>query len=488
MSQLGQFIACILVVGILTCSSLSAQLTISDPISVTQGDNSFGKKSPKLALNANGELMVFWMRTGNEAFFISTLEAGFFSTPNQILFGGINPNLWSGSLGPNMASTGDNVYVTFEVYGDAIYVVHSADGGQSWGNPVAAFIPPQGRRATIPTIAVDTEGHPYIVYVNTNASEGDAHYGMVRSNDFGLTFTDEVDVSENADGDEVCECCNGHIEIAPNGDVYVAFRNNNANLRDIWLARSTDDGASFSSAFDVDETDWISGVCPSNGPHFTMTEDQIVTTFFSGTGSGGSGVYYSTYDIDLSAVGPTIDLPLSNIDFENQNRPRIHGNNETLAMVWQENTDNGVDIAMSVSTSGPEGLTAEPFILASLASTQQFPSVIFDGERFHVVYEDNETGTLLYQEVIVGAVGLNTEEVLSFEIQPNPSSDVITITRESSKPAEMHIVDLQGKIMLSETIADKRSLIDISYLRPGIYSVTIIEQGRSSFQRLQVLK
>ncbi len=479
---------CLLIFWILNDTELSAQLSISDPISVTQGDDTFGKKSPKLALNANGDLMVFWMRTGNEAFYLSTLEAGTFSAPIQIPFGGLNPNLWSGSLGPNMAAGGGHMYVTFEVYGDAIYVTHSADAGQTWDAPVAAFVPPQGRRATIPTIAVDPQGHPYIAYVNTNTSETDAYYGMVRSTDFGSSFLSEVDVSENAAGAEVCECCNGHIAVAANGDVYVAFRNNDANLRDIWLARSTDGGATFGSAFDVDETDWTAGVCPSNGPHFTIVDDQVVTAFFSGAGASGSGVYYSTFDTNTSLAGPTIDLPLTNEDFGNQNRPRIAGSGDILAIVWQENTDNGLDIAMSVSTIGPAGLTSNPFLLSSLPSSQQFATMVFDGQAFHVVYEDNGSNTLLYQEVGFGAVGIDEGEATRLTISPNPSSDFIKVSRISAVSADLFIIDHLGSTVHSERLSSENAHIDISEFTSGIYSVMIDEEGQITHKKILVVK
>ena len=61
--------------------------------------------------------------------------------------------------------------------------------------------------------------------------------------------------------------------------MYIAFRNNDNNLRDIWLTRSTDGGDSFSSAFDVDETDWIVSACPSNGPHFAIVDDEDADHF-----------------------------------------------------------------------------------------------------------------------------------------------------------------------------------------------------------------
>jgi hypothetical protein len=403
------------VFGVLYSKSLNAQLLISDPISVTDGDISFGRMSPKLALNENGELLVFWMRTANKAFFISTLIDGEFSTPTQIPFGGLNPNMWNGSLGPNMASHGDHVYVTFEVYGDAIYVTHSSDGGTTWDLPVSAIVPPTGRRATIPTIAVDTEGQPYIAYVNTNASEQDAYYGMVKSENFGQNFLAEVNASENTAGTEVCECCNGHISVDSEGNVYIAFRNNNNNLRDNWLVKSTDGGASFESAFDVDETDWMISACPTNGPNFAIMDDLV-------------------------------------------------------------------------STTGPEGLTEDPFLLTSLPSSQQFASIIYDGEFFHTVYEDNASNTLLYQNVGFGNVNVKEDNDLSFSIQPNPATNVVQLTRKTNKLASILIIDIYGRTLFSDSTLDKKTNLDVSNLITGFYTIVVIEGNEFSQMRLSVIK
>ena len=470
----------IIALMIATSFNINAQLIISDAISVTDMDNSYGRKNPKIAVNANGEIIVFWMRTGNEAFFISTLSDGAFSLPVQIPFGGLNPDLWSGSLGPNMAAQGDDVYVTFEVYGDAIYVVHSSDGGITWNDPVAAFIPPAGRRATIPIIAVDGDGQPYIAYVNTNTSEGDARYGMVRSTDFGATFLDEVDVSIESAGAEVCECCNGHIAIADNGDVYVAFRNNDANLRDIWLARSTDGGETFSSAFDVDETDWIINACPTNGPHFSIVDGEIVTAFFSGAGSDGNAVYYSTFDTQNSIAGETLHLPYSNESSSNQNRPRVAGSGDTLAIVWQESFEGSTEIAMNVSTMGSAGLSDASFLLTDLSSNQQYPSILFSNAAFHVVYDDAASGTVMYQEVSFGTLGVVSEEKERFQIGPNPCERYLSIKRESSETSEITITDMLGRITQKTIIYGQSIQLDLSDLNPGLYFVSIDGERRNA--------
>lgn len=457
-----------------TTMSISAQVIISEAISVTDLDDSYGLKSPKIAVNAAGEVMVFWMRTGSsEAFFISTLSDGVFSTPVEIPFGGLNPNLWSGSLGPNMAAEGDDVYVTFEVYGDAIYVTHSSDGGISWDDPVAAYTPPDGRKATIPVVGVDNDGQPYIAYVNTNNAESDAYYGLVRSTDFGDTYLDEVDVSIESAGDEVCECCNGHIDIADNGDVYVSFRNNDNNQRDIWLARSTDGGATFSSAFDVDETDWVTNSCPSNGPHFSIVNNEVVTAFFSGAGSEGSSVYYSSFDIENSIADSTVNLPTADETSNGQNRPRIAGAGDTLGVVWQETYDGSIEIAMSISTSGGYGLSTNSFLVTDLSGHQRYPTITYSGSSFHVAYEDYQSGTVMYQEISFGTLGLNTNEITVFQMSPNPCTSYITIMIESNENEEIIIMDLLGKVVQKELINGQSNRIDVSNLRSGLYLVSI---------------
>jgi hypothetical protein len=455
-------------------SECRAQFMASTPISVTDGDDSFGKRSPKISINGNGEPVVFWMRTGSsEAFFMSTLTSTGFTAPLSIPFGTINPNLWSGSLGPSMASSGTHMYVTFEVYGDAIYTVHSADNGQTWDAPVAAFVPPQGRRATIPNIACDSDGHPYVAYVNTNASEGDAHYGLVHSQDYGTTFLEESFVNEAADGAEVCECCTGHIQVAPNGDVYVAFRNNDANLRDIWLARSSDGGATFASAFDMDETDWISGVCPSNGPHFIVDENQLVSAFFSGSSSWGTGAYLSSLDLNGDMVSATQAIPLSEETSSSQNYPRISGHGDTLAVVWQELNNSSLDIAMAISVSGSEGLLTGSIVINAEPGTQNYPQLIFHDGLFHVVYEDAISGTVMYQEVTPGSVGLLENEVAVLEVFPNPSQGTFRLSSPLNQSALMNVFDATGRSIHHERLSAGTAMLNLNNLGAGHYTLQV---------------
>ncbi len=462
-----------------------AQFTISEPVSVTDGDDGFGYQNPRLAQNASGEPIVFWLPTSSESFFISTLSNGDFSDPAQIPFNGLDPDLWGGSLGPNMAANGDHVYVTFEVYGQAIYVSHSGDGGLTWDAPVEAFVPPTGRKATIPIIAVDSDGQPYVAYVNTNNSEQDAYYGLVKSLDFGATFSDEVEAS-SASNEEVCECCNGHIAVADNGDVYVSYRNNEANLRDIWLAKSTDGGNTFESAYDVDETDWTLNGCPSNGPHFAFAGDQIVTSFYSGVGPEGSGVYSSTFDMLQSTVGSTNAVPASDISSGGQNRPRIVASGDTLAIVWQETFQGSSEIGMSISTTGASGLTMDAFRLTDESTTQRYPDVLLAGGSFHVVYEDPSSGTVMYQEVSFGSVDLEESSNTQFTIGPNPCSDYVIIQNENY-PYQLTLTNQLPQVVVSRTVNSPSYQLNVNNYPSGIYYLNM-KNGETSNRTILIVE
>ena len=472
MNTLSRTLCPLLIMIALMVSTLSAQFSFTSPISITGGDSSFGHRSPKLAVNGQGELLVFWMRTGsNEGFFFSKLTDTGFSAAQQIPFGSLNPNLWSGSLGPGMAASGDHIYVTFEVYGDAIYVIHSGDGGLSWSPPVAAFIPPQGRRATIPVIACDADAQPLIAYVNTNAAEGDAHYGLVRSTDHGATFLPEVTVNEAAAGVEVCECCNGHISADGNGGVYVAFRNNNANLRDIWIAHSEDNGDSFSMAYDMDETDWVSGVCPSNGPHFIVDEDAVTSVFFSAASTWGAGSYISSLDLNQGTVSPTLGLPLADESSTSQNFPRIAGSGDTLMVVWQENHNGSQDIAIATSITGTAGLQNAAIFINENTGSQSYPQILFHEGLFHIVYEDAGQETVMYQGLTPGTVGLTEITSQAMIVYPNPSQGKLYFSEAMSQETLIQIFNLKGQLVQEIVLEAGEASADLSSLRPGYYFV-----------------
>ncbi len=471
--------------NLLPHSILHTQLAISDAVSVTAGNDEYGYWGPKLAVNGDDDLFVFWSKPGvAPSFYLSKLTDGSFEDPITIPLNGLFVNLWYGNLGPGIATFDNYIYAVFEVYGDAIYCVRSADGGESWDNPVVAYTPATNRRATIPNISVNSEGHPYISYVNTDSQEENAHYGFVKSSDFGLTFGEESIVNELVAGEEACECCNGHMEIDESDNVYVGFRNNNNGLRDCWIARSVDGGDSFSEVYDVDPTDWILNGCPNNGPDFDLFENKVITTFFSSGDGFDPGIYHTSLNLETGNTSVARDIASASEGATNQTAARIAVGDNAQAIVFQELFQLETDISMTLSLNGPSNLGATSFHLNNSAGSQRQPDVLYFNNAFHVVYEDISSATVMYQSVEFDDVSIEENDTLDMlTFYPNPTKDVLIPVSNYEHVTSLRITDSMGRSALNVKInSDELEPIDVSSLSSGIYYV-IMDTSRGLVQK-----
>lgn len=102
-------------------------------------------------------------------------------------------------------------------------------------------------------------------------SEGTTVYGAV-SRDGGATWSRNGLVYRSPNG-TVCECCHPSVAIDAENNVYVMFRNVIAGSRDLYLARSTDGGQSFSPARKLGSGTWQLNACPMDGGGVAVGSD-----------------------------------------------------------------------------------------------------------------------------------------------------------------------------------------------------------------------
>lgn len=78
------------------------------------------------------------------------------------------------------------------------------------------------------------------------------------------------------------------------------------------------------------------------------------------------------------------------------------------------------------------------------------------------------------------------QEQLSFDVWPNPSSEVLHI--QSRMPfARLRLLDISGRALLSENIAADRHTLQLAGIPPGLYLLDVTDaQGRRALQKLVV--
>ncbi len=445
-------------------------LVVSDAIAVSPDGT--GSRAPHIALLEGSRPVVYWGKTGsNPKIYISVWEDGAFTAPVDVNTNGIEADLWGSGLGPNIAAQGNLIFIVFESYGEGIFCVKSDDDGQTFGLPVSVWDAPPGRVGTLPAVAIDPAGNPIISFVSTNFSEQEAQYEITKSADGGASFPPTTLANDVTPGDEVCECCPASIITPTEDEVYLGFRNNDNNLRDIWVAQSTDGNASFTAAADIDETDWITFSCPTSGPKLLNTGGQIHAAYFSAASE--ANIYYSSLNPSNMEAGDQYQLMPYFGQNNVQSHPSIAGNGDTLAVIWQEIGDNGYDIVMAWSANGPAGLTQNSALIDGGPTSQKHSDIIFGGGLFHIVYEDSNTGKVMYRTAGFSEM-VNTTELadaeLSIAISPSPATDrtLVTFNNQNGALVTAQLYDTNGKVLRQYKSSGSSIELDCSSMSSGV--------------------
>jgi hypothetical protein len=122
----------------------------------------------------------------------------------------------------------------------------SVDGGQTFSEPLRISDGPG--KATETHIVVDREGRISVVWVDDSTGKRQAFYS--RSSDQGQTFSEPVNITDDADANISKPTLAVFQDI-----VYIAYQNDSGGPRQVFLVRSEDAGATFQSAVRVSNAD-----------------------------------------------------------------------------------------------------------------------------------------------------------------------------------------------------------------------------------------
>jgi hypothetical protein len=173
------------------------------------------------------------------------------------------------------------------------------------------------------TIASDQQGNVFVAWHAKGESAGEEHRRvyLARSTDDGATFAPEFAISDEEAG--ACGCC-GMAGFASQGKVQFLYRSAGANVhRDIHLLTSSDHGTTFQDS--VVQT-WDLTACPMSTEGFTRGESGVLMTW-----ENQNQVYFSPAQ---ASAKPTA-IPG---DPKNRKHPSIAQAKGRTLVVWTEGT------------------------------------------------------------------------------------------------------------------------------------------------------
>jgi len=457
------------------------------PTQTVHDEPSYGFARPVCGLNASGKVVVMWGKRNNQHVYVSVEGASGFGTPERLNPLGMTvfAQDW---VGPDMAISGDNVHVTFKSQPEKegfVYICSSSDGGKTFGDTVRVS---DNNWSRFPAIAASPDGKKvYIAYMAFEPDFLEPHYVVCTSVDGGKTFGDEVKASI-APG-EVCDCCPADI-FTTEDQVIVEFRNNDDDLRDMWAAISTDDGKSFKTVKDIDETDWVIGGCPSSGPTGIIGNDTLYSVWMSGA-EGPARIYLGTASKDSLEMGLNMMLTPSATTSTTQNFPIIAGSGNQLGIVWQENVSGKGSIKFVYSKNGSSGVKSFNVIQVDDDGTgiPQNPYMSYDksNNKFHVVWQNNQNHSVRYRSISASLLSVPTQtESNNFTLFPNPSWASFEIAGCDGCNVIIRTIDGSVVKEIGTYLANQE--IDISNLHPGIYLVEVDNAGSKSINKIIIAR
>lgn len=173
-----------------------------------------------------------------------------------------------------------------------IFLAASHDGGKTFSPPVKVNDDAAGAEHRFPTVAVDARGAVCVTWLDKRkqtAEKSDfSRVYFARSTDGGRTFSANVDATEGQETG-ICHCCKLALTVDRRGGLFIAYRNDVNDMRDVFLVRSSDSGVTWTKPAPVEDVRWMIPACPFNGPSLALdAREQLHTLWMTGGDVSGS--------------------------------------------------------------------------------------------------------------------------------------------------------------------------------------------------------
>ncbi len=295
-----------------------------------------------------------------------------------------------------MAARGDTVYLVWRSdrnTNSTIYFDKSTDGGNTWGTDVR--ITDSDSAAIMPALAVGQDGTIYVSWTDfRDYYATDRHIYFAKSINGGTSFLPSVRVCNDHEAYQAFSS----IAVNDSGLIFVAWedgRNSATQKLDVYCARSVDGGASFLSSVRVDDT----GTDSSGQGGGIAVKDSCVFIAFNDYRYDYN--YRNIYFAKSTNNGQSFDTNILVNDTTGQvNRtqryPSICVDMLGIYMAWADDRNGDFDIYFTKSTDGGLTFTSPNINLIDAAGesyAQGYPSLACDDSGgVYCAWEDRRNG------------------------------------------------------------------------------------------------
>lgn len=471
----------------------------NDPPGAQQG-------GPRVAVDRSGVIYVAWtdFRTNNKGDIYlsrSTDGGSTFSQNMPVYTGGAVPAGMQRGVTMAIDSLGGIHMVWMEVKRSSLpelRYIRSIDGGMTFSDPIYIGGPMGVSAQDFPSMGIDAANNIYIAWVDDretrNGTGTNTQIYLTRSTDRGASFGNPMRASIMPNGvGGSCECCNTSMAVSAGGHIYISFRSNINNRRDIFVARSLDRGESFDVAIPAASERWMLQACPMSGSAIALDNEEtahIVWRDSRPSSKGKDFIYHAMLFYGASSCTPDMQISATP---SKSNFPAIVTTPEGgIYCAFQDNRNDLSDILLVTSSDGGNSFSAPSKLVDDQGSASQVEVVTAigpDGARYSVWRDERRDAGDIYFTKDAAPFTLLVPDPVS-PIAPADGAVIETFQKLSwSQPA--NLVDARNvaydltitKDGVPALISDIRATSYATQLSPGTYTwflVTHTPTGRST--------
>jgi len=350
-----------------------------------------GKVSgPRLSEGTSGDLVLSWMESGESGTDLkfATYEGGGFGEAIRVV---TEPRMfvnWADL--PSVQHVNEDHWIAHwlrysadKTYSYDVVVSQSFDGGETWGEPVAAHTDGTPTEHGFVSLHPDPEGVA-LLWLDGRDTANEASESIL---DTSMTLRSAVitpdgkRLREQLVDDSVCDCCQTDVAIASSGPVAV-YRDRTADeIRDIYVTRFVD--GAWQAGVPLHADDWKIPGCPVNGPSIVAQDNRVAVAWFT-----------------AADEKPSVRLAFSNDGGETFGEPieiasgRLAGfvglailDDDALAVSWVSRTEAGSN-AINIRRVTTGGQLSPVHNVANTEQLRVFPQLAYHDENLVLAWTD----------------------------------------------------------------------------------------------------
>lgn len=287
-----------------------------------------------------------------------------------------------GENSPSLAINGIEFYALWEQNnasgGTDLMFARSLRFGRKFDKPIKVTDKDKPSSNAFSFLAVAPNGDLYAVWLDArdpqHTAPGTSHVYLTKSTDKGATWSKNIPIANN-----VCPCCRPTVAFGAGGEVFAAWRNVDAgDMRDMMLAFSTDNGATFGKPVLMANDRWKISGCPHTGPQLVVKGKRLYAAWHSDGDSTNAGVRVVWSDDN----GKTFSKPvIASSDINDTNHPSLSLSEDgrlLLAFQGREaaEKDGWGAVRGFLVEVYDNGTVSAPTVIPGSKKTVQFPTVV----------------------------------------------------------------------------------------------------------------